>query len=76
MKIDINDSFAVSISSQDTDGNDFDIAGYKITFVISDSDAGLKLASYDPTDNYSPSAAESRVIARLIMDALKKIIEG
>ena len=30
------------------------------------------LAAYDPSNDYSPSAADSRIIARAVLDALKK----
>ena len=30
------------------------------------------LAAYDPDNQYSPSAGDSRVIARAVLDALKK----
>ena len=37
--------------------------------------AGPWLAAYDPSNQYSPSAADSRVIARAVLDALKKAAE-
>lgn len=36
---------------------------------------GPWLAAYDPSNQYSPSAADSRVIARAVLDALKKAAE-
>ena len=71
MKIDIKNSGAVSVSSQDTEGNDFDIDGYQISFIISLEDAETELSLYDPENAYSPSATDSRDIARLILDALQ-----
>ena len=76
MKIDFKDSFAVTISSQDTNDLDFDIDGYKITFVIDKGVAATEVAAYDPSSSTSPPAADSRVYARLILDALKKILES
>lgn len=34
------------------------------------------LAAYDSTNQYSPSAADSRVMARVVLDALKKYDGG
>ena len=34
------------------------------------------LYSYDQASATSPSAADSRVIARIVLDALKKVVEG
>ena len=76
MKVDFNDVKIVTIASQDTEDNSFDITGYKITIIIPESDAAAELASYDQASASSPSEADSRVIARLVLDALKKIVEG
>jgi hypothetical protein len=76
MKVDYNDVKVVTIASQDTEDNAFDITGYKITIVIPESDAAAELAAYDQASATSPSEADSRIIARLVLDALKKIVEG
>ena len=41
-----------------------------IPVLLPDSDRADWLASYDPTNDYSPNAADSRVIARAVLDAL------
>ena len=76
MKIDYNQSGACSVSSQDTNDIDFDIDGYKITFVIDKDVAATEVAAYDPASSTSPPEADSRVYASLILDALKKILEA
>ena len=76
MKIDYNQSGPCSISSQDLNGIDFDIDGYRIVFVIDKDVATSEVQAYDPSSSTSPPAADSRVYARLILDALKKILES
>ncbi len=64
-----------SISGQDTDGTEFDEESFLIPVVIPLSEVGPWLGLYDPTSGTSPSAANSRIIARAVLDALKKIAE-
>jgi len=58
------------ISSQDTSGATFEVQGVVIPVVIPQDEIAALLASYDPSNQYSPPAAESRVFARLVLDAL------
>jgi hypothetical protein len=41
-----------------------------IPVLLPDSDRADWLAAYDPTNQYSPNATDSRVIARAVLDAL------
>lgn len=43
-----------------------------IPLVIPEEDVSTLLAQYDPSSASSPNAANSRILARLIMDALVK----
>lgn len=53
-----------------------DIDGWTIPLVISLEEAYALLSIYDPSNQFSPPAAESREIARVFLDALKKAAEG
>jgi hypothetical protein len=41
-----------------------------IPVLLPDSDRADWLAAYDPTNQYSPNATDSRIIARAVLDAL------
>ena len=45
--------------------------GISTPLFISDDEVDALLAEYDPENQYSPSAAISREIARFILDALR-----
>jgi len=49
---------------------------YQIPIIIPLSEVEELLLNYDPNSATSPSAADSRVIARIVLDALKKVVEG
>ncbi len=49
--------------------------GDTVPIFVSIDEALALLAGYDPEDKYSPSAAESREIARVFLDALKAFLE-
>ena len=66
----------ISISGKDTEDIFFEIDGCKITLVVPESEIQMLLSSYDQASATSPSAADSRAIARIILDALKKVVEG
>ena len=66
---------AASIGTTDTDGTPWDNGVFVIPVCIPLSAAGEWLAAYDPSNDYSPSAADSRIIARAVLDALKKAAE-
>lgn len=61
-----------TVGASDTDGTPFVESGWTIPVVIPDGDVAGLLASYDPGSASSPTAADSRKLARLILDALKK----
>ena len=42
-----------------------------IPVLLPDSDRADWLASYDPSNQYSPNATDSRIIARAVLDALR-----
>lgn len=63
---------AVTVSGEDTEGSYFSISGVVIPIVVSDAEVGPLLAGYDPANPASPSAADSRVIARVVLDALQR----
>lgn len=67
---------SASIASQDTSGSEFEVEGVVIPVVIPQEDIAPLLAGYDSSNQYSPPAAESRVIARLILDALAAFESG
>tara|TARA_A100001515_G_C4545054_1_gene201521 strand:- start:50 stop:271 length:222 start_codon:yes stop_codon:yes gene_type:complete len=45
--------------------------GWLIPLFVTAAEAQTLLAGYDPANKYSPSADESREIARVFLDALK-----
>jgi hypothetical protein len=59
-----------SVSGTDTDGTPFDTLAVNISVLIPTDEAAAWLALYDPASSTSPSAANSRIIARAVMDAL------
>jgi len=72
VKIDYPATEQVTIGAQDTDGTDFFVDCTRISIVVPASEIDAWLAAYDSSNQYSPSAADSRVIARAVLDALKK----
>lgn len=60
------------VSTQDTEGQTVEGEGYFIPVFIPTPDVSAWLAAYDPSNEYSPSAADSRIIARIVLDALKR----
>ena len=65
------------VSIEDTDGSHVDTEAFIIPVVIPLSEMGTYLdpAFYDPDASASPTAADSRVIARAVLDALKAAAE-
>tara|TARA_R110002124_G_scaffold70133_1_gene188213 strand:+ start:1625 stop:1831 length:207 start_codon:yes stop_codon:yes gene_type:complete len=61
--------------SQIWEGDLGDERGISVPLFISLQEVLALLVSYDPEDKYSPSAAESREIARVLLDALKAFLE-
>ena len=68
-----SDAYIMAI---DEHGDPFEIEGLVIPVVIDNDEILGLLAEYDPAASASPSAADSRVIARVLMDALKLHVEG
>ena len=66
---------AASIGTEDTDGTAWEDGVFVIPVCIPLSEAGPWLAAYDQTNQYSPSAADSRILARAVLDALKRAAE-
>ena len=50
--------------------------GCTITIVIPADQQAAWLAAYDPSNQYSPSAGDSRVIGRAVLDELKRVTGG
>ena len=70
------DQIAVNqVISSDTDGSEIAEEAFIIPVVIPLSEVGPWLATYDPASSTSPSAADSRVIARTVLAALKQKAE-
>jgi len=53
-----------------------DIDGFSVPLIISWEEAVALIEAYDPSNQFSPPAAESREIARVFLDALKKAMEA
>lgn len=74
--IDFSDVVFETVGFVDTDGASHEMHDtFTIPVCIPVESVGPWLAAYDPTNQYSPSAADSRVIARAVLDALKKAAE-
>jgi predicted DNA binding protein len=50
--------------------------GWAVTLVLSDDEVTELLSQYEPASNTSPSAADSRVIARTVAEALRQKVLG
>ena len=73
VKIRYKDVHSEIIGYEDTDGTPVEMEETVIIpACIPATDVSSWLAAYDPTNQYSPSAGDSRVIARAVLDALKK----
>ena len=62
----------VSITAEDQHGDPVEIEGIGIPIVIGSDEIAALIAAYDPAASASPSAADSRIIARVVMDALRR----
>jgi hypothetical protein len=76
MHVDYKQVQRCDVSATDTDDNQIEVDGYIIPVLIDESEVAALLAAYDQASATSPSEADSRIIARLVLDALKKIVEG
>ena len=72
VKIDYPATEQVTLGTHDTDGVDFLVDCTRISVVVPASVVDAWLAAYDSGNLYSPSANDSRVLARAVLDALKK----
>ena len=68
--VDQEQAIVETVAATDTDGSEINAEGFVIPVVIPLSEVGPWLALYDPTSGTSPSAANSRIIARAVLDAL------
>jgi len=50
--------------------------GWRVEIVFSDEEVFALLAAYEPSSGTSPSAADSRVIARTVAEALRQKVLG
>jgi hypothetical protein len=64
-----------SVGTIDTDDTPWSDDVFVIPVCIPLSEAGPWLAAYDQSNAYSPSAADSRILARAVLDALKRAAE-
>ena len=62
------------ITATDEHGEQFEADGLVMPLVIALGEIDELLVEYDPAASASPSAADSRVIARVVMDALRKYL--
>ena len=76
MHIDFNQVQRCQTSTVDTDDNQIEVDGYVVPVLVSESELATLVAAYDQASASSPTEADSRIIARLLLDALKKIVEG
>lgn len=58
--------------TEGTDGSPWEDEVVTIPVCIPVTEVSDWLAAYDSTNQYSPSAGDSRIIARAVLDALKK----
>jgi len=68
--VDIEVAATQSIAATDTDGSEIDGEVVVLPLLIPTADVAAWIALYTSTDAASPSEADSRVIARCVLDAL------
>lgn len=64
------------IATRDTDGTEVDTLAYIVPVIIPLDQVPAWEAAYDPSSSSSPLAADSRVIARAVLDGMKAESEG
>ena len=62
---------SMGIATTDTDGSSIDESCTVVPGLIADDQKADWLALYDPSSSTSPLAADSRRIARAVLDALR-----
>ena len=65
-----------SVQAADTDGSQVDTLAFIVPVIIPLDQVGAWEAAYDPSSSSSPYAADSRVIARAVLDGMKKAAEA
>jgi hypothetical protein len=76
MNVDYSQVQEGNISTEDTYGTNISEDCIVIPVLVALSEVADWLAAYDPASSTSPSAADSRKIARVVLDALKKYTEA
>lgn len=64
------------VSTTDTDGTEVDTLAFIVPVIIPLDQVPAWEAAYDPSSSSSPLAADSRVIARAVLDGMKAEAEG
>ena len=64
------------VSCTDTDGSDVETPAFIVPVVIPLDQFPAWEAAYDPSSSTSPSAANSRIIARAVLDGMKAAAEA
>ena len=59
------------VSTTDTDGTEVDTLAFVVPVIIPLDQVPAWEAAYDPSSSSSPLAADSRVIARAVLDGMK-----
>ena len=63
------------VSATDTDGSEVQTPAFVVPVVIPIDQFPAWETAYDPASSTSPSAANSRIIARAVLDAMKAAAE-
>jgi hypothetical protein len=76
VEVDYTQTVLEEVSTSGTEGQVVAGEGYIVPVFVPMDQVSAWLAAYNPASSSSPNAADSRVIARQVLDALKKIVEG
>ena len=68
--VDMGAVFEGTTNTLDQNGDDVSVSGVTLPVLVPEADIPALLAGYDPANQYSPSATESRALARVLLDAL------
>ena len=75
MNIDQSQVVFEEVSATDTDGSEVQTPAFVVPVVIPIDQFPAWETAYDPASSTSPSAANSRIIARAVLDAMKAAAE-
>lgn len=64
------------VATKDTDGSDVDTLAFIVPVIIPLDQVPAWETAYDPSSSSSPLAADSRIIARAVLDGMKAAAEG